>query len=74
MKISKSEPNYVFFENVKCGDVFLYEGNYYIKLADVLYSVDDRNGYNCVMMSDGDVNYVEEGERVELINGEFKIY
>lgn len=74
MKISKSEPHYVLFEKVKFGDVFLWGGDYYIKLSDLLYSDDDRCGYNCVMISCGDAGFISDMDTVELVNGEFKIY
>ena len=73
MKINKSEPNCVFFEDVKSGDVFLYEGDYYIKFEDSLYD-DNHNCYNCAYISDGIASYVAKGECVELVNGEFKFY
>jgi hypothetical protein len=73
MKISKNEPNNITFEDVNCGDVFFYEGDYYIKLDDILFDR-DHNDYNCVYLSDGITAYIEENEIVELVNGEFKIY
>ena len=37
MKISKNEHNNITFEDVICGDVFFYEGDYYIKLDNILF-------------------------------------
>lgn len=73
MKISKNEPNNITFTDVNSGDVFLYEGDYYIKMDAVLYD-SNRNGYNCIYLSDGIVTYIEEDGRVVLVNGEFKVY
>ena len=73
MKISKTEPDNIIFSDVNCGDVFLYEGDYYIKLDDILYD-SNHNGHNSVFLSDGIATYIEENETVELVNGEFKIY
>ena len=73
MKISKNEPNNITFTDVNCGDVFLYEGDYYIKMDAVLYD-SNHSGYNCVYISDGIATYIEENEIVELVNGEFKVY
>lgn len=73
MKISKTGLDYVTFADVIRGDIFLYEGDYCIKLDNILFD-SNHNGYNCVYLSDGIATYIEENERVELVDGEFKVY
>ena len=71
MKISRGQ--HIAFEDVFCGDMFFYEGNYYIKLANTVYD-GAHEECNCVLLSSGEVNYIKTNEMVVSVNGEVKIY
>lgn len=55
------------FENLNCGDVFAYDGNFYIKTHDVEFCGLESN---CVNLSDGASGLIVECEWVRPYDAE----
>lgn len=65
MIIKEKNKKIVLFNDVNLGDVFCYDGNYYIKTNDAR---DNKGCLNCVMLPDCDFYWFESDERIELVD------
>lgn len=72
MKVVKRVSEKIPFEKVSYGEVFKYDEQYYMKLAGEFY--DKTEGYNAVLLDDGEVYHLTDDDLVETVYGEFKIY
>lgn len=73
MKVNIKMPRAISFEDVNCGDVFYtyseaYMNEAYMKIIPLLDKGDDL--YNAVNLSDGSLEYFNDGELVNKLDSE----
>ena len=64
MKI-KAKENLIKFDELFFGDVFNFDGEYYMKIENVNSS--EGKEYNCVYLSDGTLYYCDKFDQVNLV-------
>jgi hypothetical protein len=68
MKVNVKMPRDVTFESLNYGDVFYTYGGAYIKIIPLLDRSDDL--YNAVNLSDGSLEYFDDGKLVNKLDSE----
>ena len=68
MKVDIKMPRDVPFEDIDCGDVFYAYRGAYMKIIPLLDKDDDL--YNAVNLSDGSLEYFDDGKLVNKLDGE----
>ena len=68
MKVNIKIPKAILFESLDCGDVFYAYSGAYIKIALLLDSGNDT--YNAVNLSDGSLEYFDDGKLVNKLDSE----
>ena len=68
MKVDIKMPRDVSFEDINCGDVFYAYSGAYMKIIPLLDRGD--NLYNAVNLSDGSLEYFDDGKLVNKLDSE----
>ena len=68
MKVDVKIPRDVSFEDINCGDVFYAYSGVYMKIIPLLDK--DDNLYNAVNLSDGSLEYFDDGKLVNKLDSE----
>ena len=68
MKVDIKMPRDVSFEDIDCGDVFYAYSGAYMKIIPLLDRGDDL--YNAVNLSDGSLEYFDDGKLVNKLDSE----
>jgi hypothetical protein len=68
MKVNVKMPRDVTFESLNYGDVFYTYGGVYMKIIPLLDRSDDL--YNAVNLSDGSLEYFDDGKLVNKLDSE----
>ena len=68
MKVDVKIPRDVSFEDINCGDVFYAYSGAYMKIIPLLDRGD--NLYNAVNLSDGSLEYFDDGKLVNKLDSE----
>ena len=68
MKVDIKMPRDVSFEDIDCGDVFYAYSGAYMKIIPLLDK--DDNLYNAVNLSDGSLEYFDDGKLVNKLDSE----
>ena len=68
MKVDIKIPRDVSFEDINCGDVFYAYSGAYMKIIPLLDRGD--NLYNAVNLSDGSLEYFDDGKLVNKLDSE----
>ena len=68
MKVDVKIPRDVSFEDINCGDVFYAYSGAYMKIVPLLDK--DDNLYNAVNLSDGSLEYFDDGKLVNKLDSE----
>lgn len=68
MKVDIKTPRDVLFEDINCGDVFYAYSGAYMKIIPLLDRSDDT--YNAVNLSDGSLEYFDDGKLVNKLDSE----
>lgn len=68
MKIDIKTPRDISFEDINCGDVFYAYSGVYMKIVPLLDRSDDL--YNAVNLSDGTLEYFDDGKLVNKLDSE----
>ena len=69
MKIVKKDEKFaICFEDVGCGEIFEYDGNYWMKIYSVL-----KNEYYAVCIVDGEISEFEPSDMCQVVNAELHI-
>ena len=68
MKVDIKIPRDVSFEDINCGDVFYAYSGAYMKIIPLLDKDDDL--YNAVNLSDGSLEYFDDGKLVNKLDSE----
>ena len=68
MKVDIKVPRDVSFEDINCGDVFYAYSGAYMKIIPLLDRGD--NLYNAVNLSDGSLEYFDDGKLVNKLDSE----
>ena len=68
MKVDIKMPRDVSFEDIDCGDVFYAYSGAYMKIIPLLDRGD--NLYNAVNLSDGSLEYFDDGKLVNKLDSE----
>ena len=68
MKVDIKMPRDVSFEDIDCGDVFYAYSGAYMKIIPLLDKDDDL--YNAVNLSDGSLEYFDDGKLVNKLDSE----
>ena len=68
MKVDVKIPRDVSFEDINCGDVFYAYSGAYMKIIPLLDK--DDNLYNAVNLSDGSLEYFDDGKLVNKLDSE----
>lgn len=71
MKINIKMPRDISFEDINCGDVFYAYSGAYIKIIPLLDRGDDL--YNAVNLSDGSLEYFDDGKLVNKLDSELNV-
>ena len=72
MKITKTKTTKkFFFEKLKEGDVFIFNGNYYLKIP--IAAMNDFDLLNAIDLSNWNYTWIEENEEVVIVNAELII-
>lgn len=74
MKITKLKTTKKhFFAEVKVGDIFVSDGDCYLKITENKLCVDDYKYFNAIAIDDWTYSYFEEGEEVIPVKAELII-
>lgn len=68
MKVNIKMPRDVSFEDINCGDAFYAYSDAYMKIIPLLDRGDDL--YNAVNLSDGSLEYFDDGDLVDKLDSE----
>jgi len=68
MKVDIKIPRDISFGDIDCGDVFYAHGGAYIRIIPLLDRSDDL--YNAVNLSDGSLEYFDDGKLVNKLDSE----
>lgn len=68
MKVDIKMPRDISFEDIDCGDVFYAYSGAYMKIIPLLDRGDDS--YNAVNLSDGSLEYFDDGKLVNKLDSE----
>ena len=71
MKVDIKVPRDVSFEDINCGDVFYAYSGAYMKIIPLLDKDDDL--YNVVNLSDGSLEYFDDGKLVNKLDSELNV-
>ena len=67
--VRKKEKFAICFEDVGCGEIFEYDGTYWMKILDVL-----KNEYYCVCIADGEIcDEFEASDMCRVVEAELYI-
>lgn len=74
MKITKlkTTKNY-FFAEIKVGDIFVSDGDYYLKIAENKLNISDYEHCNAIAIDGWTYSYFEENEEVTPVKSELII-
>lgn len=74
MKITKLKTTKKhFFAEVKVGDIFVSNGDCYLKITENKLCVDDYKYFNAIAIDDWTYSYFKEGEEVTPVKAELII-
>lgn len=71
MKVNIKMPRDISFEDIDCGDVFYAYSGAYMKIIPLLDRGDDL--YNAVNLSDGSLEYFDDGKLVNKLDSELNV-
>lgn len=71
MKVDIKTTRDVSFEDINCGDVFYAYSGAYMRIIPLLDRSDDL--YNAVNLSDGSLEYFDDGKLVNKLNAKLEL-